>query len=65
METEDGHTVVLKGIQAEESSDEDTGSAQQTPLLKRECPVPKPGGLVGEILGFKHSSSNGNGAKPP
>jgi cytochrome c oxidase assembly factor 2 len=36
---------------------------------KRECPVPKPGGLVGEILGFNNaSSSEGDdrkGSKPP
>lgn len=24
---------------------------------KRECPVPKPGGIVGELLGFQKSSS--------
>jgi len=32
--------------------------------LKRECPVPKPGGIVGEILGFK-SSTGEKGNKPP
>ncbi|KAN0096101.1 hypothetical protein V8E51_014906 [Hyaloscypha variabilis] len=31
---------------------------------KRECPVPKPGGIVGEILGFKASSGE-RGGKPP
>jgi len=31
---------------------------------KRECPVPKPGGIVGEILGFKASSGE-KGGKPP
>ncbi|ESZ95543.1 hypothetical protein SBOR_4072 [Sclerotinia borealis F-4128] len=31
---------------------------------KRECPVPKPGGIVGGILGFK-SSVDGKGSKPP
>jgi cytochrome c oxidase assembly factor 2 len=33
--------------------------------LKRECPVPKPGGIVGEILGFKSSSGEGKGNRPP
>jgi cytochrome c oxidase assembly factor 2 len=33
-------------------------------VVKRECPVPKPGGIVGEILGFK-SSSREKGSKPP
>ena len=39
---------------------------------KRECPIPKPPGLVGEILGFKStgseedmSSSGRNGKRPP
>lgn len=49
-------------------------------LSKRACPVPKPGGIVGEILGFKSSStetsntgssrttsssSEGKGSRPP
>ncbi|KAM3080655.1 hypothetical protein ACMFMG_005590 [Clarireedia jacksonii] len=41
---------------------------ERTRLQKRECPVPKPGGIVGEILGFKASSSgdgDGKGSKPP
>lgn len=25
---------------------------------KRECPVPKPGGKVGELLGFKQTSKS-------
>jgi cytochrome c oxidase assembly factor 2 len=32
--------------------------------MKRECPVPKPGGIVGEILGFKSSAGEGKN-KPP
>ncbi|APA12938.1 hypothetical protein SS1G_08421 [Sclerotinia sclerotiorum 1980 UF-70] len=31
---------------------------------KRECPVPKPGGVLGGILGFK-SSVDEKGSKPP
>jgi cytochrome c oxidase assembly factor 2 len=38
----------------------------RTPGLKRECPVPKPGGLVGEILGLKPSNNDADGkGKPP
>lgn len=33
-------------------------------LGKRECPVPKPGGVLGGILGFK-SSVDEKGSKPP
>jgi len=65
VETEDGEAVILKSAQAEEFSDRESGSLPQTPMLQRECPVPKPGGLVGEILGFKPSSSDGKGSKPP
>ena len=33
---------------------------------KRECPVPKPGGMVGELLGFKPScDGDGKRSKPP
>jgi cytochrome c oxidase assembly factor 2 len=54
----------------EESSEEgdSTIMAQiQGPKPNRECPVPKPGGLMGELLGFKPSSSDGDGkgSKPP
>ncbi|KAK0119811.1 hypothetical protein ONS95_011243 [Cadophora gregata] len=57
-------TSAVKGVSAaDESSDdiEDVGLRKQ----KRECPVPKPGGLVGGILGFGGSSSDGKGSKPP
>jgi hypothetical protein len=39
-----------------------------TQIPRRECPVPKPGGLVGELLGFKPSSreeGSGKGERPP
>jgi cytochrome c oxidase assembly factor 2 len=29
------------------------GDTTSRPSAKRECPVPKPGGIVGELLGFK------------
>lgn len=50
----------------EESAEEGEDSIVPSRKEKRECPVPKPGGLVGEILGFKPSSSDGKGSsKPP
>lgn len=33
---------------------------QQGGRARRECPVPKPGGKVGELLGFKRSSNEDN-----
>lgn len=33
--------------------------------LRRECPVPKPSGILGEILGFKSDSRDGKGPKQP
>jgi cytochrome c oxidase assembly factor 2 len=65
------HAEALKDNAAvEESGDEvedGDGSQSGARMLKRECPIPKPGGLVGEILGFKSngSSSDGKGSKPP
>jgi len=50
----------MEGQLMEETSDEDISGV----LEKRECPIPKPRGVVGEILGFK-SSSSGRGSKPP
>jgi cytochrome c oxidase assembly factor 2 len=54
-----------EGSSIEESSDEE-GPLDSIGRSKRgECPIPKPGGIVGEILGFRESSSGGKGAKPP
>ena len=54
-----------KGV-IEESADEEDESLVPARKPKRECPVPKPGGVVGEMLGFKKSSSDGEGSsKPP
>jgi cytochrome c oxidase assembly factor 2 len=33
-------------------------------LAKRECPVPKPPGILGEILGFRLSSGEGKNRPP-
>lgn len=53
----------LSGSQLVE--EEDTNPTSRELGLKRECPIPKPGGIVGEVLGFKSSSSDGKGSKPP
>lgn len=42
----------------EESGDEVEGAGVRG--NKRECPLPKPGGIVGEMLGFKSSSTAGS-----
>jgi cytochrome c oxidase assembly factor 2 len=53
----------------EESSDEGQSTIMtrtQGSKPKRECPVPKPPGLLGELLGFKPSSEGDEkGSKPP
>lgn len=44
---------------------EDGGAQGRLSKPKRECPVPKPGGLVGEILGFRPGSENEGSSRPP
>jgi cytochrome c oxidase assembly factor 2 len=64
MEGEESNRTVKDGVIVDESAD-DMDDARNTKSM-RECPVPKPGGLVGEILGFKGpSSSDGKGSRPP
>lgn len=41
----------------------DESSTTKTVMPKRECPVPKPSGRIGELLGFK-GSEDGSGSKP-
>jgi len=58
--------VVSEGYGAER----ECGAVEQVreKRSRRECPVPKPGGLVGEILGFKGSGDGGVGkgsSRPP
>ncbi|EKD18339.1 hypothetical protein MBM_03332 [Drepanopeziza brunnea f. sp. 'multigermtubi' MB_m1] len=62
-EIRDDGASLKDGSATEESSDdaEDAGAKRG----KRECPVPKPGGLVGAILGFGSSSSDEKRTKPP
>lgn len=39
--------------------------AKRMAKIRRECPVPKPGGVIGEILGFKSKGdSNGRDGVP-
>lgn len=44
------------------SSSEDDGF--RVARAKRECPVPKPGGAVGELLGFKKTTESSSGPSP-
>jgi cytochrome c oxidase assembly factor 2 len=61
----EGQESLTDGSLVEESSD-DEGTLGSIERLKRgECPIPKPGGIVGEILGFRESSSSSKGGKPP
>lgn len=43
-------------VQFNNLTEEDLVNSERT-KSKRECPVPKPGGKVGELLGFKKSTS--------
>jgi cytochrome c oxidase assembly factor 2 len=55
----------VKDCNTTEDNGDDVDGAGKS-LSMRECPVPKPGGLMGDILGFKMpSSSDGKGSKPP
>lgn len=56
---------VTEGSVIEESSDDEVPMDGIARPKRGECPIPKPGGIVGEILGFRESSSGGKGAKPP
>jgi cytochrome c oxidase assembly factor 2 len=50
----------------DDSSDVDMVLLSRAPRPKRECPVPKPRGLVGEIFGFRPPGSSEDGkGRPP
>ncbi|KAL8338798.1 hypothetical protein RB598_007215 [Gaeumannomyces tritici] len=36
----------------------ESSPAEPAAATRRECPVPKPGGVVGELLGFRKSSAS-------
>ncbi|CZS88426.1 hypothetical protein WAI453_010772 [Rhynchosporium graminicola] len=61
---EDESSGVVKDLSTTEESG-DVIEAMGLRKQKRECPVPKPSGLVGEIMGLWGSSSAGKGSKPP
>ncbi|CAG8980004.1 hypothetical protein HYALB_00005177 [Hymenoscyphus albidus] len=64
--TEDTKDSLIEGREESGNGCEDEGSRIRTNNSKRECPVPKPGGLVGEILGFKPSKNEKEGpSRPP
>lgn len=51
-ETAEGNIVDFESSSSV-SSEED---GVRTPRVRRECPVPKPGGAVGELLGFRKTT---------
>lgn len=45
--------------------EDNSAPARSKPLPRRECPVPKPGGVLGEWLGFnKPTEENGPSRRP-
>jgi cytochrome c oxidase assembly factor 2 len=47
---------------AREAGEDAMAAAEEANLLKRrahECPVPKPGGLIGQVLGFRDEERKG------
>ncbi|ORY65361.1 uncharacterized protein BCR38DRAFT_409070 [Pseudomassariella vexata] len=48
---------VKNGIAQFESSNEDFDRAFKATKPARPCPIPKPGGVVGELMGFKKSKT--------
>jgi cytochrome c oxidase assembly factor 2 len=64
-EGEEASQLKDSAVTEESGDDSEMLDSRETRRSKRECPVPKPGGLVGEILGFKGSSSDRKGSRPP
>jgi cytochrome c oxidase assembly factor 2 len=54
--------VVEQVSDEEDTVEEDMPSSRRE---RRECPVPKPGGIVGQILGFRKDSSTDGSGRPP
>jgi len=50
---------------AESRTDEETLQDRTRMKTGRECPVPKPGGMIGELLGFHTTKESERLAKPP
>ncbi|KAH8681343.1 hypothetical protein BX600DRAFT_505046 [Xylariales sp. PMI_506] len=51
---------VKDGIAQFESSNEDFDRIANGDSPKRECPVPKPGGVIGELMGFHGKDKTSN-----
>jgi cytochrome c oxidase assembly factor 2 len=51
------------GVQSDNSFEEQLAKAAEA-RARRECPVPKPGGLLGEWLGFHQSKDDSREAAP-
>lgn len=52
VEGHEKNTLGETSIQEQQKGEEeDEGLKRKNP---HECPVPKPGGIIGEVLGFKH-----------
>lgn len=49
----------MKANTTDEASDVEGIFSSEERRKRRECPVPKPGGLVGQILGFKKEDGGG------
>ena len=66
-ETTDSKDLVRTGVE-EVEGDADVESEMAGEggkrIAKRECPVPKPPGILGEILGFRSSSGEGKNRPP-
>ncbi|KAI8946886.1 hypothetical protein F4801DRAFT_562624 [Xylaria longipes] len=45
------------------SSSSSSALVSTAPRSKRECPVPKPGGVIGELIGFKKEEKRGNAGR--
>lgn len=63
------HTPTTALLKEGESEDEfESLQEQKERMMRRECPIPKPGGKVGEMLGFKPSKGeleDGKGTSRP
>ncbi|KAK0718323.1 hypothetical protein B0T26DRAFT_752258 [Lasiosphaeria miniovina] len=53
-----------EGLVQFQTSIEDHDEATKSKASKRECPVPKPGGMLGELLGFRKTNNEGPRSGP-
>lgn len=68
----DGNRIRRRRIRRPEESNAKYGTATAVDEMReattkkkpRECPVPKPGGLVGHVLGFETGQTTGAQSKP-